>query len=177
MQANVDTAREWFSRAANQGLAAAQFNLAMLHLGNEDDPQSEALAVKWLTMAAEQNHRECSTAARQKYIFRTLTTRCELNVSAQLMRELADTGDEEAQMQLGLMYTFGHGRRARTGGGTILVAGGSIAGIHERRKLISPALYAQGIGTVPDAVRAYAWLTVSAEHSNEAKHAARRSHC
>ena len=33
------------------------------------------------------------------------------------------------------------------------------------------ALYAQGIGTVPDAVRAYAWLTVSAEHSNEAKHA------
>ena len=48
-------AREW-RPLADQGIAAAQFNLGLLYLDGHGVPQDPAEAVKWFTKSAEQDY-------------------------------------------------------------------------------------------------------------------------
>ena len=47
--------REWLIDA-NQGDAAAQFNLGLMYANGEGVPENDAEAVRWYRLAAEQGH-------------------------------------------------------------------------------------------------------------------------
>jgi len=47
-------AAKWYRRAAEQGLAAAQYNLAAMYVIGRGVPQSNAEALKWYRQAADQ---------------------------------------------------------------------------------------------------------------------------
>ena len=49
-------AAEWFRKAAEQGLAEAQFNLGVLHATGRGVPRDHRQAARWYRSAAEQGH-------------------------------------------------------------------------------------------------------------------------
>ena len=78
------------------------------------------------------------------------------------MGELANTGEPEAQMQFGLMYTFGHGTSVNHEEGRFWLRQSALQGVTEAQINLG-SIYAEGIGTEPDLIKAYAWLTLGAE--------------
>jgi len=56
------TAVKWWTLAAEQGHAVAQYNLGVMYDNGKGVPQDDKTAVKWWTLAAEQGH----TLAQQK---------------------------------------------------------------------------------------------------------------
>jgi transcriptional regulator GlxA family with amidase domain len=54
---NYTTAAKWFKKAAEQGIADAQFRLGLMYfLGNKGVPENRQLAISWLKKAALQGH-------------------------------------------------------------------------------------------------------------------------
>lgn len=51
---SLRTARLWYSRAAEQGIAAAQYNLALMHDRGLGGPESMEQALVWYKRAAKQ---------------------------------------------------------------------------------------------------------------------------
>ncbi len=47
---------EWYTKAAEQGYAAAQHNLGVMYAHGKGVPENDKIAVKWYTKAAEQGH-------------------------------------------------------------------------------------------------------------------------
>ncbi|WP_424339039.1 tetratricopeptide repeat protein, partial [Henriciella sp.] len=50
------SARRWFGLAAEQGDAEAQYNLGVMYQNAEGVTRDDAEAVRWLRLAAEQEH-------------------------------------------------------------------------------------------------------------------------
>jgi TPR repeat protein len=53
---DYQTALKWYTLAAEQGYAMAQFNLGVMYRTGQGVPQDYKTAVKWFTLAAEQGH-------------------------------------------------------------------------------------------------------------------------
>ena len=47
---------KWFTKAAEQGYASAQFNLGSMYNQGDGVPQDDKMAFKWYTKAAEQGY-------------------------------------------------------------------------------------------------------------------------
>lgn len=61
---NHEEAASWWRKAAEQGLAAAQFNLALVYLNHDTGMSSEGnllSATNWLKMAAKQGHEQAQS--------------------------------------------------------------------------------------------------------------------
>lgn len=52
----------WYRKAAEQGIAEAQFSLGSIYRNGRGVPKDEAEAVRWLRMAAEQGLPEAQVA-------------------------------------------------------------------------------------------------------------------
>jgi TPR repeat protein len=52
---------KWYRRAAEQGVAAAQHNLAELYANGEGVPKNDAEAYFWWNLAAAQGHEKAKT--------------------------------------------------------------------------------------------------------------------
>ena len=53
---DYQTAVKWYTLAAEQGNAGAQYNLGLMYLEGRGVPQDYQTAVKWYTLAAEQGN-------------------------------------------------------------------------------------------------------------------------
>ncbi|MEQ8496836.1 MAG: tetratricopeptide repeat protein, partial [Gammaproteobacteria bacterium] len=82
--------------------------------------------------------------------------------AAGILRALADGGDGQAQTQLGVMYTFGHGVPADPEEGRFWLRQAALHGVREAQLNLG-TLYARGIGTPEDPVQAWAWLSLAAD--------------
>ena len=60
-------ARQWYQKAATQGLAAAQFHLGVLYLTGGGVPQDYVQASKWFEKAAAQGNAEAQWALGNQY--------------------------------------------------------------------------------------------------------------
>ncbi len=161
-------AREWFLRAAESGLAAAQFNLAMMML-DDDESVYEDEALRWLNAAAVQGH-ELAQLQIAKVHLAHVDDPDRAAIAFRTMGELANAGEPEAQMQLGLMYTFGHGTAVNHEEGRFWLRQSALQGLTAAQINLA-SLYVEGIGTKPDLVKAYAWLALGAENSAMASEA------
>ncbi len=83
------------------------------------------------------------------------------------MRDLADGGHTEAQLQLGLMLTFGHGLEADPEEGRFWLRQAALQGV-SAAQLNLGTIYARGIGTRVDLVQAWAWLTLAGDLDDKA---------
>ncbi|MHC8510415.1 MAG: SEL1-like repeat protein [Rhodospirillales bacterium] len=99
---------KWFRAAAEQGHAGAEYELGVLYTeGAEGVPKDSAEAVKWFGAAAEQGHEEALNALRA-----AAQGRAERRIAAQELSELrlaAESGDADAQFDLGVIYYQGRG--------------------------------------------------------------------
>ena len=98
----------WYRLAAEQGTAAAQFNLGIMYDNGEGVPEDDAEAVRWYRLAAEQG-----TAAAQFNLGRMYANGEGVpEDDAEAMRWFrlaAEQGNATAQFLLGLMYASGEG--------------------------------------------------------------------
>ena len=53
---NDKTAVKWYTLAAEQGYAKAQYNLGLMYANGRGVPENDKTAVKWFTKAAEQGY-------------------------------------------------------------------------------------------------------------------------
>ena len=56
VQEDIDQAISWLRKAAEQGLAEAQYELGQMYANGRGVPQDDTLAEMWLRKAAEQGH-------------------------------------------------------------------------------------------------------------------------
>jgi len=92
--------------------------------------------------------------------------RQQINRGAERFRRLAENGNVEAQIALGLMFTFGQGVEQDYEEGRFWLKLASNQG-SGAAQLNLGNIYAEGIGVERDNVTAYAWYAISASHGEE----------
>ena len=122
---------KWFKRAAEQGMVAAQHNLAIFYQqGTEGLVKDEAEAAKWYRLAAEQGDADAQCGLANLLLFgkgvpqdeaqaiKWLRVSAEsgsaegqgcLSIASSIVRQLAEGGNADAQFCLGKLYQAGMG--------------------------------------------------------------------
>jgi TPR repeat protein len=100
----------WYSKAANQGLAHAQYNLGVLYAEGQGVPQDDKKAVAWYGKAASRGDAEAQYNLGQMYRTGRGAPRDDKKAAA-WYTEAANQGFAEAQSNLGGMYVQGLGVR------------------------------------------------------------------
>jgi hypothetical protein len=98
----------YFRKAAEQGLAGAQFDLATSYRRGLGVPQDLHQSFSWLRQAAQQGHRTAQFNLALMYGMGQGTTE-DLAQAFFWMRKAAEQGDADAQHKLALSYIHGHG--------------------------------------------------------------------
>jgi clan AA aspartic protease (TIGR02281 family) len=99
---------KWARKAADQGLAGAQFSLGSMYLAGEGVPQNYAEAMKWYRKAADQGD---ETAQLDVGVMYRDGKGVPENYAEAMkwLRKAADQGNETAQLDVGSMYENGQG--------------------------------------------------------------------
>ena len=105
---NYAEAVRWYRLAADQGDAAAQYNLGYMYDTGEGVPQNYAEAVRWYRLAADQG---LATAQHTLGVSYRTGEGVPQNYAeaARWVRLAAEQGHAGAQLDLGLMYFGGQG--------------------------------------------------------------------
>jgi hypothetical protein len=105
---NTAEAVRWWSLAAKQGDAAAQYKLGLCYCNAQGVPQDYAEAVKWFRKAAEQGEAMAQGKLGDAYYIGVgvSTNHAE---AVKWYREAAEQGVAPAQRHLGIMYGLGQG--------------------------------------------------------------------
>jgi len=160
-------AAQWFRRASEQNLGSAQYNLAMMVLRGELGEPDENEALELLRKAAALGHEAADMAIGRIYLADIENPEQAL-LATEIFQRLAEDGHADAQVTLGMIYTFGQGNVAQDfdeGRFWLKLASNQRSG---PARLNLGNIYAQGIGVERDLVRAYAWYSLSAETGDEA---------
>jgi TPR repeat protein len=99
-------AAAWFRRAAQQGLAEAQYRVGVLTRDGHGVAQDFGEAVKWLRAAADQGHASSITELGRLLWFGSRVPK-DPNEAVQLFERAAAQGDLTAQFHLGVIYSNG----------------------------------------------------------------------
>ena len=105
---NYAEAAEWFKKAADQGLANAQFNLGVAYLFGNGVPRDYGQAAEWFRKAADQGYASAQYKLGRMYVNGDGVAR-DYGQAASWYRKAADQGDIDAQNNLGTMYMLGYG--------------------------------------------------------------------
>ena len=99
--------REW-RPLAEQGDAAAQYNLALMYTNGQGVPQDYAEAVKWYRLSAEQGDADAQNNLALMY-YNGQGVPQDYSEAAKWYRLSAEQGDADAQNNLGVAYEIGDG--------------------------------------------------------------------
>lgn len=99
---------KWYRRAAEQGNAAAQFNLGWMYDDGRGVPEDHAEAVKWYRRAAKQGNAPAQHNLGAMYE-RGQGVREDHAEALKWYRRAAEQGNASSQFNLGLMYAKGRG--------------------------------------------------------------------
>jgi len=120
IQQDLGQAAWWYRKAAEQGLAVAQFSLGAMYFNGEGVPHDDEQAVAWFRKAADQGHafaqlnlgRMYASASRGNlgtaYYVGEGAAKDDVQAEA-WYRKAAEQGNAEAQRALGRMYEDGRG--------------------------------------------------------------------
>ena len=97
---------EWYRKAAEQGNAAAQFNLGVLYANGKGVPQSYEEAAKWWRKAAEQGDAAAQFNLGILYANGKVVPQS-YEEAAKWWRKAAEQGNVAAQFNLGVLYANG----------------------------------------------------------------------
>jgi len=99
---------KWYRKAADQGYAAAQFNLGLMYEYGRGVAKDEVEAVKWYRKAADQGYAAAQFNLGFMYKYGRGVAKDEVE-AVKWYRKAADQGNAAAQSNLGLMYANGQG--------------------------------------------------------------------
>ena len=106
-QDDVETLQR-LRRAAEDGSAAAQFNLGVMYASGDSVPQDEVEAVKWFCRAADQGIAAAQCRLGALYLVGDGVAQDDAE-AVKWLRRAAEQDDEDAQSLLGGMYAEGRG--------------------------------------------------------------------
>ncbi|MBF0124457.1 MAG: sel1 repeat family protein [Magnetococcales bacterium] len=105
---DYQAAVQWFQKAAEQGYAVAQFNLAGLYHDGRGVAQDNAQAASWYRRAANQGYAHAQNNLGLIYYYGQGVTQDDIE-AAQWLRRAADQGHVLAQSNLAILYLYGQG--------------------------------------------------------------------
>lgn len=144
-------AAKWFQKAAEQGLAQAQYMLGAMYAVGDGVPKNDIEAVKWTRKAAEQGHADAQNNLNIEEAMRT--------------RKAAEQGESKSQFHFGLIYAEGVGVRK-----------GNIEAVMGARKAAEQGyayaqfhfgwMYFSGEGVTKNNIEAVKWFQKAAEQGH-----------
>jgi uncharacterized protein len=84
VQQSIDEGMKWYRRAADQGLAIAQFNLGFGYASGQGVPQNDVMAHMWFNLSAAQGSHD---AARNLDTIEQIMTPAQIAEAQKLARE------------------------------------------------------------------------------------------
>ena len=155
-------ALKWYRAAAEQGLAAAQFNLAMVYeLGRGVDRDPRA-ARHWLTKAAEQGLDRAQMQLGKIYERGDDGIARDLNLANAWYRRAAEEGSPAAQIALALRYLNGSGVAVEHAEAARWFEKAAEQGDVEAQISLA-VLYQEGRGVAKDLAETVKWYARAAE--------------
>ncbi|CAE7587298.1 ybeQ [Symbiodinium natans] len=103
--ADSSEAANWYQRSAEAGFPKAQYTLGMLYLEGTGQQADLRQAEMWLKFAARQGHAEAKNNVATMY-----AQRGEVEEASKIWEELAQSGEPNAQCNLGMAFLRGAGR-------------------------------------------------------------------
>jgi len=134
---------EWYRKAAEQGLSEAQFNLGVMYAIGRGVPKDDLQAASWHRKAAENGHAQAIACYRM----------------------VAENGDCDAQLNIGLMYKNGRGVAKDDAQAVEWFRKAAEQG-HSEAQFNLGVMYANGLGVAKDDVQAVAWYCKAAQQEN-----------
>ena len=150
---------------ANDGDAAAQFNLGLMYVTGQGVQQDDAAAALWFRKAAEQGYALAQT---------NLGVLCrdgrgvaqDETEAVNWFRKAADQGDAVAEFLLGNQYAFGKGIPQDYSEAMIWYSKAAEQG-HPKARLFLGVMYAEGRGVPQDYVMAHMWFSLAAARGEQ----------
>jgi TPR repeat protein len=105
---NRGEAHKWFRRAAEQGLAKAQFQVAVQYDLGQGTARSPSEALKWYRLAADQNYADAHYYLGLSYATGDIVPKDE-TLAFDWFRRAAEFSHPEAELRVARAYLFGHG--------------------------------------------------------------------
>jgi len=99
---------DWYTKAAEQGLASAQFNLGRMYVTGKGITRDVELGVSWQLQAAEQGLAAAQFAMGKRYFSGAGLTQ-DYQQALDMFLRAAEQGLADAQNQLGVMHFQGEG--------------------------------------------------------------------
>jgi hypothetical protein len=148
-----------YRRAAEQGYAPAQYNLALLYEEGRGFEQNLIEASRWYRSAAEQGHAEAqNNLGRLCASGQGVSKDAEQAVS--WYAKAARQGNVEAQNNLADAFRTGHGVSQDLDKAFTLYRAAAVSGYAVAQNNVA-LMYANGTGTAKSLAKAYAWLTLA----------------
>lgn len=147
---------------AEQGNAAAQYQLGLRYQSGDGVPPLASEAIEWLNRAAQQGHAGAQLDLGLAYLdYGNETDQPDLKQASHWLTRAAEQGEAEAQYLLGTLYSKGHGviqdyMQAAQWFEKAADAGHADAMYH------LGMMYATGEGVAKDRVQAYVWFNLAA---------------
>ncbi len=162
VEKNLNKAADWYTYAAEQGNANAQYNLGLFFYLKTAENDDEF--IKWFTKAANQGHAKAQYSLGVCYEY-GYGVRIDLAKATELYTLAAERGVKRAQCNLGVCYIYGNGveksitkavewfKKAATQGDTKAQCNLGIC-------------YKNGYGVIKDLNKALEWLSKAAEQDD-----------
>jgi len=161
---NYGAAAHWYQLAAEQGLAAAQFNLGTLYFQGQGVPKDYVTALHWYQLAANQG---LAAAQFNLGIFYEEGDGVPRDYAAALhwYQLAANQGMPDAELGLASMYEDGKGVKQDSAESLRWINLAANQG-HSRAQFALGTLYAEGEeGVAQDYVQAHMWMDLAASKS------------
>jgi TPR repeat protein len=150
-----------YRKAAEQGNAAAQFNLGLCYDNGEGVVKDEVEAVKWYRKAAEQGLAQAQSNLGLRYASGEGVAKDEVE-AAKWYRKAAEQGHTQAQSNLGVCYAYGQGVLKNKAEAVKWYRKAAEKGL-DSAQLNLGGCYFRGEGVEKDKVEAVKWFRKSAE--------------
>ena len=156
---------QWYTLAAQQGNAKAQWNLAVLQTqdGTARDPQQAAL---WCAKAAAQGFAPAQATLGLMYVSGQGVEK-DLNKALELLQQAALQGDTEAQYNLGVLLEQGQAGEPNLEQAFAWLSKAAQQGLAAAQERLG-LMYAIGQPMEQDMVEAHKWFVLASTGKNEA---------
>jgi TPR repeat protein len=165
--ANKDLAQAfiWYRKAAEQGIANAQANLAYIYQSGQGAPQDLALALFWYRKAADQGFAYAQFNLGRMYAQGQGVVLQNYGQAFGLYRKAADQGLADAQFNLGILYQNGQGVPQDYAQSIAWYRKSADQGYAHAQTNLG-FMYAQGLGVQQDFAQAASWYRKAADQGS-----------
>ena len=152
-------AADWYRKAADQGVARAQFNLGVLYDQGQGVPQDYAQAADWYRKAASQGIADAQYNLGLAYDQGRGVPQ-DYAQAVDWYRKAADQGNADAQLNLGVLYDHGQGVPQDYAQAVDWFQKAADQGVARAQFNLGLA-YAKGQGVPQDYITAYKWVVIA----------------